>query len=128
MAPDDPRNARPSRPELELAGDAQLVIRVATGEEAALAELYRRHGSGVYGLALRLLGRSDLADEVVQEMVALWEPPTATTPTAATCGRSCCASPTARPSTGSVRRPPGAAGRTATNGATSATTPTWSAR
>ena len=76
MAPDDPRNARPSRPELELAGDAQLVIRVATGEEAALAELYRRHGSGVYGLALRLLGRSDLAEEVLQEvMLALWERP-----------------------------------------------------
>src|SRR3954454_10770574 len=76
MAPDDPRNARPLRPALELAGDAQLVIRVATGEEAALAELYRRHGSGVYGLALRLLGRSDLAEEVLQEvMVSLWERP-----------------------------------------------------
>jgi RNA polymerase sigma-70 factor, ECF subfamily len=77
MARDDPRTSRrPSRPELELAGDAQLVIRVATGEEAALAELYRRHGSGVYGLALRLLGRSDLAEEVLQEvMVSLWERP-----------------------------------------------------
>jgi RNA polymerase sigma-70 factor (ECF subfamily) len=74
--PDDHRTSRPPRPDLELAGDAQLVIRVARGEEAALAELYRRHGSGVYGLALRLLGRSDLAEEVLQEvMVALWERP-----------------------------------------------------
>ena len=59
-----------------MAGDAQLVIRVASGEEAALAELYRRHASGVYGLALRLLGRSDIAEEVLQEvMVSLWERP-----------------------------------------------------
>ena len=77
MAPDDHRTSRPPlRPDLEVAGDAQLVIRVASGEEAALAELYRRHGSGVYGLALRLLGRSDLAEEVLQEvMVSLWERP-----------------------------------------------------
>jgi RNA polymerase sigma-70 factor (ECF subfamily) len=77
MAPDDQRPSRPPpRPDLEVAGDAQLVIRVASGEEEALAELYRRHGSGVYGLALRLLGRSDLAEEVLQEvMVSLWERP-----------------------------------------------------
>jgi RNA polymerase sigma-70 factor (ECF subfamily) len=77
MSPDDPRSPRPpARQDAELAGDAQLVIRTAAGDEAALAELYRRHGSCVYGLALRLLGRMDLAEEVLQEvMVSLWERP-----------------------------------------------------
>src|SRR3954447_10224250 len=77
MSPDHPRPPRlPARNEIESASDAQLVIRTAAGHEVALAELYRRHGSCVYGLALRLLGRSDLAEEVLQEvMVSLWERP-----------------------------------------------------
>lgn len=37
------------------------------GDAAALERLYRRHAGRVYGLALRTLRRSDLAEDVVQE-------------------------------------------------------------
>jgi RNA polymerase sigma-70 factor (ECF subfamily) len=76
MSSDDPRPSRPPARHPEPASDAQLVRESAAGHGTALAELYRRHGSCVYGVALRLLGRSDLAEEVLQEvMVSLWEHP-----------------------------------------------------
>ncbi len=62
--------------DLASASDAALVVAIARGDEAALAELYRRHAPVVYGLALRLLGDADAAQEVLQEVVvALWERP-----------------------------------------------------
>ena len=49
----------------------RLAIRaVARGSGDAVAELYDRHGSTVYGLALRILGQPDLAEEVVQDVFA----------------------------------------------------------
>ena len=58
------------------AGDAALVQAIASGDEGALAEVYRRHSASIYGLALRILRRSDLAQEVLQEVVfGLWERP-----------------------------------------------------
>ena len=47
--------------------DAALVRRMATGDEAALAELYDRWCPGVHSLALHVLGDPDEAEEVVEE-------------------------------------------------------------
>jgi RNA polymerase sigma-70 factor (ECF subfamily) len=56
--------------------DAALVQLVADGHEGALAEVYRRHGGPVFGLAKRLIRDTDLAEEIVQEvMLRLWNNP-----------------------------------------------------
>jgi RNA polymerase sigma-70 factor (ECF subfamily) len=53
--------------------DRDLVWRVASGDEAALAQLYDRHADAVYRVAFRLLGDRHLAEEVLQETyLALW--------------------------------------------------------
>ncbi len=48
-------------------GDEQLMARITTRDEQALAELYRRHAPVVMGLARRILGDQALAEEVTQE-------------------------------------------------------------
>jgi RNA polymerase sigma-70 factor (ECF subfamily) len=64
------------RVDVATAGDAALVDAINGGDEGALAEVYRRHSSSIYGLALRILRRADLAQEVLQEVVCgLWERP-----------------------------------------------------
>ena len=56
--------------------DAELVQLVADGHEGALAEVYRRHGGPVFGLAKRIIRDTDLAEEIVQEvMLRLWNNP-----------------------------------------------------
>ena len=56
--------------------DAQLVTAVARYSEVALAEVYRRHGGAVYGLARRVLNSAAEAEDVVQEVfVRLWKQP-----------------------------------------------------
>ncbi len=58
------------------AGDATLVFAVARYEQAALAEVFRRHGGAVHGLARRLLGDDARAEEVAQEVfLRLWRQP-----------------------------------------------------
>lgn len=58
------------------AGDASLAMSVARWEEGALAEVYRRHGAGLLGLARRLLGDGRLAEDVLQEVfVRFWNRP-----------------------------------------------------
>ncbi|WP_298817055.1 RNA polymerase sigma factor [Chloroflexus sp.] len=47
--------------------DEALMELVAAGDSAALAQLYDRHSRVVYGLALRMLGTAEPAEEVVQE-------------------------------------------------------------
>lgn len=47
--------------------DLALMRRLAQGEEGALEALYDRYASAVMGLALRILGERESADEVVQE-------------------------------------------------------------
>lgn len=60
----------------DTAGDELLVTALGRGRDPALAELYRRHGGAVHGLARRVLGSSALADEVTQEVfVDLWRRP-----------------------------------------------------
>ena len=56
--------------------DEELVELVANGSEGAFAEVYRRHGGPVFGLAKRLIRDTDLAEEIVQEvMLRLWNNP-----------------------------------------------------
>ena len=59
--------------DLTLASDAQLVVAIGRWRQDALAEAYRRHAGAVFGLANRVLGRRNLAEEVVQEVfLRLW--------------------------------------------------------
>ena len=62
--------------DLESASDAMLVVSIGRWKEEALAEVYRRHGSAVYGLARRVVGSVSLAEEVTQDVfVDLWKRP-----------------------------------------------------
>ncbi len=47
--------------------DAELVTRAAGGDEAAFAELVRRHERRVYNLAYRMLGREEDARDATQD-------------------------------------------------------------
>lgn len=53
--------------------DSALLARMAAGDEAALSILMTRHRQRLRNLALRMTGRSDEADDIVQEaFVAIW--------------------------------------------------------
>jgi RNA polymerase sigma-70 factor (ECF subfamily) len=53
-----------------------LVDRLRRGDESALEELYDQLGGFVYGLALRVLGDKQLAEDVTQDVfVTIWEDP-----------------------------------------------------
>jgi RNA polymerase sigma-70 factor (ECF subfamily) len=61
--------------------EAALVASVASGDSRALELIYERHSRGVYSLALRLLGDSPAAEDVVQEtFLKLWRQPSAYQP------------------------------------------------
>jgi len=63
-------------PQIGDVSDAQLVTSVARYSEVALAEVYRRHGGAVYGLARRLLNSTAEAEDVTQEVfLRLWNQP-----------------------------------------------------
>ncbi len=54
--------------------DADLVRRLAAGEEAALADLYARYGRRLYVYAYRLTGGEARAEEVLQDsLLAAWQ-------------------------------------------------------
>ncbi|HSZ35974.1 MAG TPA: sigma-70 family RNA polymerase sigma factor [Acidimicrobiales bacterium] len=56
--------------------DARLVTSIARYSEVALAEVYRRHGRAVYGLARRVLQNTSEAEDVTQEVfLRLWREP-----------------------------------------------------
>jgi RNA polymerase sigma-70 factor (ECF subfamily) len=58
------------------ASDAQLVTLIARYDEIALAEVYRRHGGAVFGLARRVLNNQTEAEDVTQEIfLRLWNQP-----------------------------------------------------
>jgi RNA polymerase sigma-70 factor (ECF subfamily) len=53
--------------------EADLLARVAAGDEPALAALYDRMSHAAYGLALRVLGNADAAEDVVQDaFMRIW--------------------------------------------------------
>jgi len=56
--------------------DAQLVTSIARYSEVALAEVYRRHGGAVFGLAKRVLQNATEAEDITQEVfLRLWNQP-----------------------------------------------------
>jgi RNA polymerase sigma-70 factor (ECF subfamily) len=58
------------------ASDANLVVAVGRWRQQALAEIYRRHGGAVYGLARRILRSDPPAEEITQEVfLDLWNRP-----------------------------------------------------
>jgi RNA polymerase sigma-70 factor (ECF subfamily) len=58
------------------ASDATLVVAIGRFREDALAEVYRRHGGAVFGLARRVLNDASIAEEIVQEVfLRLWNDP-----------------------------------------------------
>jgi RNA polymerase sigma-70 factor (ECF subfamily) len=62
--------------DLATASDAALAVGVARWRPEALAEVYRRNASAVFGLAKRLLWEEALAEEVTQEVfVGFWQRP-----------------------------------------------------
>lgn len=63
-------------PDLKNASDTSLVVAIARWEQAALAEVFRRHAGAVFALAKRVLGPGGQAEEVVQEVfLRLWDQP-----------------------------------------------------
>lgn len=62
-----------ARRDLAHLSDEALVALVARGHDAALAELYDRHGRVAYGLAFRVLRDESLAEDAVQDgFLTLW--------------------------------------------------------
>lgn len=61
--------------------DLELVRRVAARDPGAFESLYRRYGPSVYGMALRVLRQSFLAQEVAHDtFLAVWNAPDAYDP------------------------------------------------
>ena len=61
---------------LHESSDSVLVTQVARGNQAALGEIYRRHGGSAYRLASRLLNDQKLAEDICQEVfMRLWNAP-----------------------------------------------------
>lgn len=56
--------------------DSVLVTRVRSGDEKAMAQLYDRYSPVVYGVASRVLGNAEAAEDVLQEVfLQLWRTP-----------------------------------------------------
>ncbi len=54
----------------QLEDDQAAVARMSRGDSSGLDELYRRHGTSVYSLALRVVGNPADAEDVSQEVFA----------------------------------------------------------
>jgi len=66
----------PVPPARSTGADAELVGRVANGDQAAFAELYDRHCRPAYSLARRVCADPEFAEDVVQEaFLAVWRNP-----------------------------------------------------
>jgi RNA polymerase sigma-70 factor, ECF subfamily len=58
--------------------EAALIARIRAGDENAMADLYDRYSGIVYGVALRVLGNTSAAEDVLQEVfLQLWRNPQA---------------------------------------------------
>jgi len=61
-----------------ISADLALVTGLKSGDQAAMAQLYDRYSSVVYAVALRVLGDTGAAEDVLQEVfLQLWRKPTA---------------------------------------------------
>lgn len=57
-------------------GDVALVARIRSGDEGAMAQLYDRYSAIVYAVALRVLGDTAAAEDVLQDVfLQLWRRP-----------------------------------------------------
>src|SRR5262245_36920477 len=59
-----------SAPRDERLADQAALVRLARGDQSALAELYDRHARPIYSLALRILREQGDAEDIVQEVFA----------------------------------------------------------
>jgi RNA polymerase sigma-70 factor (ECF subfamily) len=60
----------------EVSPDATLVSAIRDGDEQAMAQLYDRYSSLVYAIALRVLGETEAAEDILQEIfLRLWRNP-----------------------------------------------------
>lgn len=58
--------------------EAALIARIRSGDQSAMGELYDQYSGIVYGVALRVLGNTMAAEDVVQEVfLQLWRNPQA---------------------------------------------------
>lgn len=55
----------------ERAALAQALTRAGTGDRAAFAEVYRRTSAKLFGICLRILGETQAAEDVMQEVYAI---------------------------------------------------------
>ena len=56
--------------------EASLIERIRSGDETAMADMYDRYSGIVYGVALRVLGNTTAAEDVLQEVfLQLWRNP-----------------------------------------------------
>src|SRR5579871_4015498 len=71
-----------SSPERQtISPDLAAVTAVKSGDQGAMAELYDRYSSVVYAVALRVLGNTMAAEDVLQEVfLQLWRNPNAFDP------------------------------------------------
>jgi RNA polymerase sigma-70 factor, ECF subfamily len=61
-----------------ISADLALVTGLKSGDQGAMAELYDRYSSVVYAVALRVLGDTGAAEDVLQEVfLQLWRKPSA---------------------------------------------------
>ena len=66
-----------SRPELSVS-DAELISRIYSGDEGAMALLYDRYSNVVYAVALRVLSDGSAAEDILQDVfMQLWRNPQA---------------------------------------------------
>jgi len=59
--------SRTPKMEIPVLNDTDLMRRVVEREQSALSELYERYGNPVYGLALRVVQNTQLAEEITQD-------------------------------------------------------------
>lgn len=58
--------------------EANLIERICSGDENAMADMYDRYSGIIYGVALRVLGNTSAAEDVLQEVfLQLWRNPQA---------------------------------------------------
>ena len=58
--------------------DAEIIARIYSGDEGAMASLYDRYSHVVYGVALRVLSDSTAAEDILQDVfMQLWRNPQA---------------------------------------------------
>lgn len=58
--------------------EAALIERIQAGDETAMTDMYDRYSGIVYGVALRVLGNTTAAEDVLQEVfLQLWRNPQA---------------------------------------------------